>query len=202
MRNTYQESATTFIASNSIPGFGSRLRRLRKSCGIKQAYLASLLNVDQATISRWERGTVTPDTDKAAQALQALYPNTHEDSALRRLVESSSLVVHLITDADHILLAASKRREAEWSQTAASLRGRCLWSAASPAILDAEQSLESRGWWENAYPESVEIDLDAYDGGFLPIIPGKMLWERVWLSDGRPARLCTLSEQKPLQSTG
>lgn len=192
MNEPRRESATIAIAWNKLPGFGARLRQLRKARGIKQTYLAVLVGVDQATISRWESGSITPDAKHAAAALHALHPEKLDDSTLRRLVESSSMVVHLVTDVDHVLLAASKGRESEWRRSAASLRGQCIWGAASPAIVDAELNLESQGWWENTHPDPVEINLDAYNNGFLPIIPGRMLWERVWLSDGRPARLCTL----------
>lgn len=192
---------TNAVVMSKLPGFGARLKRQRKARGIKQAYLAALLKVDQATISRWESGAITPSAKHEAAVLRALCPKQYEDSALRRLVESSSLVVHLVTDIDHILLAASKGREAEWKKSVASLRGRCVWGAASPAIQDAELSLESRGWWGSDHPEPVTVDLQAYDSGLLPIKAGRMLWERVWLSDGRPARLCTLVSKNTEQNT-
>ena len=180
-------------STHALPGFGARLRRLRRSCGIKQAHVARLAGVDQATVSRWEHGIVRPPRTRAEAVLRALRPERADDAALRRLVESSSLVVHLVTDVDHVLLAASRGREAEWGRSAASLRGRSLWSAASPGIRAAEAALEPAGWWEAAAPSPVTLELDGYDGGFLPIVAGSMTWERVWLADGRPARLCTLS---------
>lgn len=179
-------------ATRVLPGFGARLRRLRRACGIKQAYVAQLVGIDQATVSRWERGETKPDYLLAQDVLRALSLNTTNDSTLRRLVESSSLTVHLIGDVDHILLAASPSRIAEWNIPAKKLIGQSVWGAASPAIYAAEASLETLGWWEQAQPDPVEVELESYNSGFLPIIPGKMLWERVWLSDGRPARLCTL----------
>lgn len=175
-----------------LPGFGARLRRLRRAFNLKQAYVAQLAGVTQATVSRWESGSITPDPSHAHSILQSLGPEHTEDSALKRLVESSSLVVHLVTDVDHVLLAASKAREAEWGLPVASVLGKSVWKAASPAIHAAEINLESTGWWACAQPTPVEVELDAYHGGFLPIAPGRMLWERLWLSDGRPARLCTL----------
>ena len=119
-------------------------------------------------------------------------PERTDDAALRRLVESSSLVVHLVTDADHVLLAASRGREADWGRSAASLRGRSLWPAVSPGIRAAEGAPEPAGWWEAAVPPPVTLELDAHENGFLPIVAGRMTWERAWLPDGRPARLCTL----------
>ncbi|MEM1401509.1 MAG: helix-turn-helix transcriptional regulator, partial [Pseudomonadota bacterium] len=38
----------------ALPAFGKRLKRLRLAAGVKQEALASLLEVNQATISRWE----------------------------------------------------------------------------------------------------------------------------------------------------
>ncbi len=180
-----------------LPGFGARLRRLRRACGFKQAYVAQLAGVDQATVSRWERGDIKPDNLHAHAILRALSPKQSNDATLRRLVESSSLTVHLIRDVDHILLAASPGRIAEWNVPSRKLIGKSVWGAASPAIYAAEANLELLGWWKHTQPAPVEIELEQYDSGFLPIIPGKMLWERVWLSDGSPARLCTLLERKP-----
>ncbi len=177
----------------SLPGFGARLRRLRRAIGYKQAYVAHIAGVDQATVSRWERGEIQPDYKHAQAVLRALSPAPGNDSTLRRLVESSALTVHLISDVDHTLLAASPGRAREWNVSISTLIGRSLWEAASPAIYTAEASLESLGWWECTQPAPVEVELVAYDSGFLPIVPGRMLWERVWLSDGRPARLCTLT---------
>lgn len=41
--------------------WAASIRRLRQSNGWKQAVLAELLGVDQATVSRWERGLQTPE---------------------------------------------------------------------------------------------------------------------------------------------
>jgi len=183
--------------NKALLGFGARLRRLRRAHGIKQAYVAQLAGVDQATVSRWERGEIKPDYLHAQSVLRALSPNQSDDSTLRRLVESSSLTIHLIRDVDHTLLAASLSRIAEWNRPVKTLIGKSVWEAASPAIYAAEASLEKLGWWEYPQPAPVEVNLEPYDSGFLPIVPGKMLWERVWLSDGCPARLCTLLQRQP-----
>lgn len=179
-------------SQEGLPGFGARLRVLRRACNFKQAYIAQLAGVNQATVSRWESGVATPTPDLADAVLKSIRPTNLNDSTLRRLVESSTLTVHLVTDADHVLLAASPKRQAEWGVSIHSLLGKTVWAAASPAIRLAESNLETLGWWETMYPEPVSIELKKYDSGFLPIVPGRMLWERVWLADGRPARLCTL----------
>lgn len=177
-----------------LPGFAARLRILRRACNYKQAHIARIAGVDQATISRWESGITTPNQDLADSVLRTIQPAKLDDSILRRLVESSTMTVHLVTDADHLLLAASPKRQAEWGISIQALRGKSVWAAASPAIQTAESNLESLGWWETMHPDPVSVELKKFNSGFLPIVPGHMLWERVWLADGRPARLCTLQE--------
>ena len=56
------------------PAFGKRLKRLRRSVGLKQTALADMLEVDQTTISRWENGTQTPSADLQHAVFSALGP--------------------------------------------------------------------------------------------------------------------------------
>src|SRR5262245_3213653 len=97
-----------------LPAFHLRLRRLRRSPGLKQAYVAVLLGVDQSTVSRWESGALVPEADQSERALQLLGGAPRDDCALRRLVRTSTVPCHLVTDADHRLLAVSLPRQREW----------------------------------------------------------------------------------------
>jgi transcriptional regulator with XRE-family HTH domain len=45
------------------PGLGNRIREARASKGWKQRELASQVEVEPITVSRWERGATTPDLD-------------------------------------------------------------------------------------------------------------------------------------------
>ncbi|WP_422087597.1 helix-turn-helix domain-containing protein [Variovorax sp.] len=62
--------------SPNHPGLGTALRRMRLLRSIKQTHFAQLMGVNQATVSRWERGQL---------ALSA----AQQDAALKRLVEST-----------------------------------------------------------------------------------------------------------------
>lgn len=112
------------------------------------------------------------------------------DSSLKRQVETSALAVHLVTDADHRLLAASLAREQQWRQTASSLGCQSLWPYATEAIQTAEQTLAARGWWDDAMPDPVLVETGFGDRGLL-IVSGRLLWERLYLGDVTPVRLCT-----------
>jgi transcriptional regulator with XRE-family HTH domain len=45
------------------PGLGDRIREARAAKGWKQRELASEVEVEPITVSRWERGATTPDLD-------------------------------------------------------------------------------------------------------------------------------------------
>ncbi len=48
------------------------LRKLRTTAGFSQDDLAKRVGVTQATVSRWEDGTMTPKTDKLRSLAKAL----------------------------------------------------------------------------------------------------------------------------------
>jgi transcriptional regulator with XRE-family HTH domain len=53
------------------PGLGNRIREARASKGWKQRELASEVEVEPITVSRWERGATTPDLDVLRLVAQA-----------------------------------------------------------------------------------------------------------------------------------
>lgn len=175
----------------ALPSFGARLKRLRRARNLKQAYIATIAGVCQTTVSRWESGDIDPPSSVASRLLQQLQCHSAADAALRRLVENSRIAVHLISDVDHRLLAASDSRWRQWGPGADRYAGKSLWSFATDDIVAAEEALEAGGWWHEYLPEPVQVVTRA--GGSPPcrIVPGRMLWERVWLADGTPGRLCT-----------
>jgi transcriptional regulator with XRE-family HTH domain len=172
--------------------FGRALRRWRRLRGIKQSHAAELFGVTQATLSRWERGHHTlPDAAvRKLSRLLAAPLDSAGDAGLRRLVESSSLPVHLICDLSHRLLAASPARLAEWSAGEAELRGVSLWGFATDEIRLAEGRLGELGWYDDGVAQ-VSFWTGPNDSPVVTIDPGILVWERLQLSDGSLARLVT-----------
>ena len=158
---------------------------------MKQSHLAERLGVAQTTVSRWESGAWKLSPEDLARVLDALRGAPSGDAALRRLIEASPLATHLIHDVDHRLIAASPLRDWQWRGAASEHIGRPLWRYATETIIAAEAELDHRGWWELAAPESVKIVTEAGGGEDIRVVAGAMVWERVWLSDGTPGRLCT-----------
>jgi transcriptional regulator with XRE-family HTH domain len=168
------------------------LKRLRLVRGMKQAHLAELLGVTQATVSRWERGAARPGPDEIArlEALLCAPPEPSADRALKRLVEGAGAPVHLICDVTHRLLAASPARQAEWSAPAAALLGEPMFRFASDEIRAHEAALLDLGWYDRIEPALV-FRTGANASDVVRILPSTMMWERLPLSDGSFARLVT-----------
>lgn len=171
-----------------MPYTGRVLKRLRLMRGIKQSHLAELLGVAQATVSRWETGILVPGEDQQA-ILGRLFANAPStaDAAIKRLVETSAARVHLICDHSHRLLAASPARRKEWRRD---MLGTPMFCYASEAIEQAEGRLQGLGWHEGE-TTSLVVETGPNGRDDVPIVAGRVLWERIPLADGAIGRLAT-----------
>lgn len=168
---------------------------------MKQSHVAEIAGVTQATVSRWESGTHRPTPGQAARLAPLLEVRLDPaaDAALRRLVETSALPVHLVCDLSHRLLAVSRPRLAEWRAGEHELLGRSLWPYATDEIRRAEAMLGDLGWHEPA-GVAVAAATGPNRDPVVRIPPGILLWERLTLSDGRAARLVTTVPREDLAS--
>jgi transcriptional regulator with XRE-family HTH domain len=181
--------------------FGRMLRQWRRTSDIKQARLADILGVTQATVSRWEAGAQRPaplQLDLIDQ-MMTRKRNFRLDHAIKRLVTHSNQRVHLIEDRSHRLLCASGAREQEWQRDCAELLGTSLWRFATPEIAKAEKSLHDLGWHEDQ-ADHLTFETSSRDGRPMRIIDTFILWERFFLSDGTAVRLTTGFDQSPSHS--
>ncbi|MGP1398027.1 MAG: helix-turn-helix transcriptional regulator [Inquilinaceae bacterium] len=177
------------VAGFPFPSFGKRLRRLRRAMGVKQLAVAHDLGVDQATVSRWEAARHTPDPELQQKAFESLSRYRTNDAALRRLVENSRDCVHLIDDATHVCLAYSQTRARDWQASQRDLLGVALWPFATAEIRQAEMDLADSDWWSvhTPAPRSFRTSEAVHD--MIRISAGVIMWERLYLADGTPARL-------------
>jgi transcriptional regulator with XRE-family HTH domain len=168
------------------------LRRFRRLNGVKQSHIAEMLDVTQATVSRWESGAHEPEPDHRDRILSmiAARAGNDADAALKRLIETSILPVHLVCDATHRLLAASPLRTAMWGQKADAFLGQSLWRFASPEIVEAEESLATRGWYERPF-QRLRFSTGHNGSDLVPVLPSVMQWESIPLADGLIGRITT-----------
>lgn len=161
------------------------LRMWRRIKRMKQSHLGELLNVSQATISRWEALQQLPDEAelKAIRNLLAARLDGSADKELARLVSSTCSPVHLICDLTHKLLALSRARERYCKVHPNDLLGTSLWPYASEDIIALEKTLQCRGWFEPA-PPAIEGLTEANGSAKLAIVPSRVRYVRFQLSDG------------------
>ena len=176
---------------SAFPAFGVRIRRQRRARGMKQAALADLLGIDQATVSRWESGVHVPDAEVQHQALSRVGELRGDDAALRRLVERSIDRVHLVEEGSHVCLAYSTARARDWRTSDRTMLGHSLWPFATEEIRRAESELNEAGWWDLAAPAPKVFTTKGASSGAIKISAGGIMWERVYLADGTPVRLVT-----------
>lgn len=176
---------------HSPPSFGVRLKRVRTAVGLKQSGLAEMLGIDQTTVSRWEAGTHCPEPELQLDVFAKLVPFRTEDTALKRLVETSQGCIHLVDEANHLCLAYSASRARDWRVGRREMVGVSLWQFATEEIQNAENELERSDWWDVLTPAPKLFVTSQADEKGIRISAGEILWERVYLSDGTPARLVT-----------
>jgi transcriptional regulator with XRE-family HTH domain len=171
---------------------GRALRRYRRLNNIKQAHLAELLAVSQGTVSRWESGAHEPEPIHRERIARLIAARTgpDADAALKRLVSTSRLAVHLVCDATHRLLAASPARASAWTGGAEAWLGASLWPFASPEIVAAEQGLAAGGWFERPF-QALTFETGGNGSAEVPVRPARLRWETLPLADGRVGRLTT-----------
>ncbi len=180
--------ASTF-ETRGYPAFGKRVKRLRRSMGLKQAAVADLLEVNQTTISRWESGAQVPEPALQHAVFAALGPVRADDSALKRLIEHSADCVHLVEEASHRCLAYSASRARDWKTSQQALLGVSLWQFATDEIRRAEAELGGEGWWDLHTPNPKAFLTSEAVHDRIRISAGEIIWERLYLSDGTPVRL-------------
>jgi len=171
---------------------GRALRRFRRLNGIKQGHVAELLGVSQGSVSRWESGSHEPESWHRARIIEFIAANANgdADAALRRLISTSTLTVHLVCDATHRLLAASPSRLASWRADPSDFLGQSLWRFASPEIIVAEEGLADRGWFERPC-QRLRFSTGSNGSDEVPVRPSLMQWETIALADGRIGRITT-----------
>jgi transcriptional regulator with XRE-family HTH domain len=178
------------LNSGDARALGRSLRTWRAIRRIKQAHAAELLQVSQATVSRWESGHAAPDPEDVLRLrrLMAARLDSASDAVLARLICQSTAPVHLVCDLTHRLLAASPKRAQQFRVPASQLMGTSLWRFASEQIVAAEAGLAAVDWFGPA-PPVLEFDTGARESPELVIPAGRMRWVRLRLSDGSHARL-------------
>lgn len=96
------------IINKNWTDFPLGLRQARLARGLSQAQLAEAMNVDQATVSRWERGTQLPEPGVQTQLREFLFRGRAIQDAMVYHFVRSSPGLRLLISAGGVFLAASQ----------------------------------------------------------------------------------------------
>lgn len=197
--SVFGDESTRCAQKPSAMRFEHMLRRYRLLRGLKQAALAELLLVSQATISKWEKGDQVPSTERQVQFLNLLAakPQWLNDTWLKRLVEGSSHRVHVICDLTHRLLVASPSRFEEWGCSPNDMFGEPLLHDAPSDIIDAEAMLGNMDMRRN-FLRPMVVETTGLTSGRYRVDAGHLLWEKIQIQDGSWVRLVTSLGQDDL----
>lgn len=162
--------------------WATNIRRLRLSKGWKQTTLADMLSVDQATVSRWERGLQRPDLaarQRLTDLLRRELPSA--DRAVLMAVQASPWWA-LALDRGGRILAASEPMAEWWGQPAGQLAGR----PAQPMISDdlawgLDRAAEAGFWHGDVAAMRVTASMATPSGEPFHAL---FAWTPAFLSDG------------------
>lgn len=142
------------------------IRRLRQSNGWKQTTLAEMIGVDQATVSRWERGLQTPELSVRKCLVELMRRRVPELDRLQMLSVEASPNLAVAFDRDFRVIAVSEAAAALFGTTPSVLVGEVLPVRRSPDLSWARDRAEECGLWrgEVAVMRFVACLADAADG--------------------------------------
>ncbi|HSV27940.1 MAG TPA: helix-turn-helix transcriptional regulator [Candidatus Omnitrophota bacterium] len=127
--------------------WGANIRRLRAARGWKQVVLAEMLGVDQATVSRWERGLQRPDVTTQMKLRDMLRANLPEIDRVALAAIQQSPHLALAFDRALRLVAVSEAVAARAGRDAADLVGGELCAPMAPDLAWATEQAERAGFW-------------------------------------------------------
>lgn len=123
------------------------IRRLRQSNGWKQTTFAEMIGVDQATVSRWERGLQTPEPSMRKRLVELMRRRVPELDRLQMISVEASPNLAIAFDRDFRVLAASEAAAALFGTTPGALVGEPLHDRSAPDLAWARERAEECGLW-------------------------------------------------------
>jgi len=171
------------IAGTDID-WAAQLRRFRRLRTIKQAALAEMLGVDQATVSRWEGGRQVPDLGIQRRLRALMQGAGSRDEVMVVHWIAAAVGDTLLIDAARIARAASAEFCHRHGVPTAAIAGR----AAAPLFSEEMETLwwqvVERGFFEGEIASATVVSRQHLLSGEQRDIPGRTLWTPIHLSSG------------------
>lgn len=146
----------------------SLVRHLRSCLGRTQAAFADRLGVDQATVSRWERGTQVPDLETQIAILDLSH---RLEPVISRAFVEATPVIAIIYDMDTfgLCVAASQPLAQSYALHAREFRWRSMLDLWTPSIASAMSTLAESPEWKSGDIAIAKSKVLRRDGAWLGI---------------------------------
>lgn len=168
--------------------WGAQLRRFRRLRSLKQTALAELIGVDQATVSRWERGQQSPDLgmqQRLRDLLRRIEPG--EEVLLKHWI-NASVGYTVLCDEDRVIRAASPSYCSIHGLSSTEVLGLSSIPVFTAELERALWLTADRGFFEGEVASATVVGRVNALSGRPRDIPGISVWTPVPLTDGRVLR--------------
>ena len=157
------------------------IRRLRRSKLLKQAALASVLGIDQATVSRWENGKAIPELGMQRRLRDLLRRSVPDESLLRHAV-AVSLGSIVLSDEQRIMQAVSAGYSRAHGLPQHAMPGRCNRGKFGDVEVLVEE-VARRGFYRGDIASATLICRAPSISGHRPPVPIKIVWTPTCVQD-------------------
>ncbi len=173
------------IAGDSSGEWGEQLRRFRRLRALKQAALAEIVGVDQATVSRWESGRQNPDLGMQQRLRDLLRRIEPREEILLKHWINASVGYTVLCDEDRIIRAASPSYCSIHGLSPAEVLGLSTVPVFTAELEQALWLAVDRGFFEGDVASVTVVGRTNALSGRERGIPGISVWTPVPLSDGQ-----------------
>jgi len=150
---------------SEIPPWPALVRRIRFLSGLKQADLAEQLEVDQCTVSRWERNLCIPDTPVQKRVRDML--RRLEPGISRRFIEEAPGIVTIgRMDAIGVVAAASRAGAAAYHRTPKEMRDLTIYDITSESVRGFLDAIDSNPAWRHGEISMWQVTMQRPDGNW------------------------------------
>jgi transcriptional regulator with XRE-family HTH domain len=163
--------------------WGLEIRRFRRTRLLKQAVMAEMLNVDQATVSRWERNLTMPDL-AAQRHLRDLIRRPVSDEFLLRHVTRVSLGQFVVSNVERVLQVVSAGYAAAHGLAQDAMPGQRTHSMYTEEGEQIWQASHQHGFYRGDVASVTLVSRVHSLSGHRRNIPVKVLWSPIRLGDG------------------
>lgn len=170
------------MSSKAIVYWAEEVRRLRRAKALKQAALAQILGVDQATVSRWERGEMAPSLDMQKRLRDLIRQSVPDEWLYRHSVTVAPGIV-VVSNVGRVMQAVSPGYAAAHGLPQHEMPGRCNKGRFDPDVEWMLGEMRQRGFYRGEVASVTGVCRVSSLSGHRKATPVKGVWTPTRIGD-------------------